>query len=437
MRYVFISIVVLFAIIAGIKPATAEYLTFSFSDPAGDSGGPIDLTGMNFSFDDTTGNYTVRLTSTQNNPFVGDFRASVNLFNPDLGTRNRNPSLFQDVLRDFNLSSPQTSLTYSGTNPVLESWHAGQRVAVSSGPFGSPDGGGAFGSGVMTLPVSNTPPFGRDLIGTTSNNNGDGNSFATIASAASRVLAHSVSVTTSGPDIRASFTPQDGSSLGQAAQMLGVDHFNWLQHITGSPSNWTYLRFTSGNPLETGTVLSLPLLDPDPDYPHSGIVIKLSNVVPITTGIITLPVGMDNKPFYYNENSIMNINNVSAHTSQTVLTFFDSPREPHNLLDLFGSQVSFQTQLVGVKADGSYVTWAGLGTNFTWSSNSTYFGESTSESIIRICTRGRGSTNSHIGRCIRRPHRIRSGTLLVHCFPYRIPLLRVVREPKITIFELD
>ncbi len=52
-------------------------------------------------------------------------------------------------------------------------------------------------------------------------------------------IANSVTVTSNGPMISATFQPGLGMTLAQAGAALGVDHFNWLQEITDMPSAWT------------------------------------------------------------------------------------------------------------------------------------------------------------------------------------------------------
>jgi len=106
--------------------AQAEPLVFSFADPVGDNTGAIDVTAMSFDFDNATGDYTITLTATTANPFVGQFRVNINLFNPDAITI---ANLFSDALNDFNLASPTTtSLTLTGTNPIF--WHGMQATGL-------------------------------------------------------------------------------------------------------------------------------------------------------------------------------------------------------------------------------------------------------------------------------------------------------------------
>jgi hypothetical protein len=135
----------------GPRSAQANQLTFSFSDPVGDQSGTVDLTGMTMNFDNATGNYNIVLTATAANPFVGTFRINVNLFNPDT---TADDCFFNDNQKDFNLTVATTSITLTGTNSKLLSWKAGDRVAISSLPFGNPPvpGVGAFASNVLNIP---------------------------------------------------------------------------------------------------------------------------------------------------------------------------------------------------------------------------------------------------------------------------------------------
>jgi YVTN family beta-propeller protein len=156
-------------------------LSFSFADPVGDHlqvtplrqlnppAGVIDVMGLHFTFENTTGDYEITLTASAANPFLGGFRVNVLLFNPEAGTTTQDPGSFLDQLNDFFLTTPSTEITVTGTDPRLLSWKAGDRVAacegasfVEFGPclggLGLPDGVAGFGTGVFTF--STPPPFG-------------------------------------------------------------------------------------------------------------------------------------------------------------------------------------------------------------------------------------------------------------------------------------
>lgn len=127
---------------------------FSFDDPVGDNTGPVDVVNMTLSFDKATGNYTIILTADSANPFRGDFRVNINLFNPDTGTTDPNPSFFQDVVNDFSLTTPTDTLTLTGRNPRLQAWNAGDRVATNSlGGGANPDNSSLFRSSVTGFPI--------------------------------------------------------------------------------------------------------------------------------------------------------------------------------------------------------------------------------------------------------------------------------------------
>lgn len=143
--------------LAGVGSADAANLTFAFADPAGDGHSSGDLQGMRVHFDDATGDYSIELRAHPTQPFLGDFRVNVNLFDPDLGTSDPDPAFFQDTGNDFNFAAPSTRILVTGTNSRLTSWNAGDRVAPNHEPFGSPSGGtGSFATGLMNLPGGGT-----------------------------------------------------------------------------------------------------------------------------------------------------------------------------------------------------------------------------------------------------------------------------------------
>jgi hypothetical protein len=134
-----------------------------FTDPIGDQGGQVDVMIMSLRFSNETGDYQLNLKSHPKNPFVGEFRICVHLFNPDTGTTAANPSVFDWCGSNsfFSLSEPRTNITLSGNNPRLTAWKAGDRVAVSGPePLGVPDIYTAFHSAVVDLSF----PFPRDVI---------------------------------------------------------------------------------------------------------------------------------------------------------------------------------------------------------------------------------------------------------------------------------
>jgi hypothetical protein len=107
----------------------AADLTFSYTDPVGDSTGTVDVTHMVVVFDTVTGNYKVTLTSTAAQPFLGVFRVNINLFD---ATRLPAHSFFADTLNDYNLATAKTKLILTGTNPNLAFWAAGDVVTTNT-----------------------------------------------------------------------------------------------------------------------------------------------------------------------------------------------------------------------------------------------------------------------------------------------------------------
>ncbi|MGR8921651.1 MAG: PEP-CTERM sorting domain-containing protein [Gammaproteobacteria bacterium] len=139
--------------LAWASSAPAIPLTLAVSDPAGDHTGAVDVLGLVLDFDNDSGAYEIRLTATAANPFAGDFRVNVNLFNPDTGTTAADPSFFSDDLNDLSLAVPVTVLRLSGISSSLLSWDAGDRVAFSGPvPLGVPDGLATFRTAVRDLP---------------------------------------------------------------------------------------------------------------------------------------------------------------------------------------------------------------------------------------------------------------------------------------------
>jgi hypothetical protein len=135
-------------------------LFFSFDDPVGDqypdsSSNPfdVDVTKMDFTFDDSTGYYEIVFTADDANPFQGDFRINVNLFNLDTGTTAQNPSFFQDTFNNYDLSTAVSTKTLTGTNTRLLEWDIGDRVIPTSvSDLGLPDGTFSFRTHVADLP---------------------------------------------------------------------------------------------------------------------------------------------------------------------------------------------------------------------------------------------------------------------------------------------
>lgn len=127
-------------------PSYSMAATISFTDPVGDHTGTVDVVGMDLNFD-VTGNYTIDLTADTANPFFGNFRININLFNATLD------EFFQSAFNDFNLVASQTSLSLSGTSAIIPDWLASHSIATSTlAGLGNPSGSTFFRSSVADLP---------------------------------------------------------------------------------------------------------------------------------------------------------------------------------------------------------------------------------------------------------------------------------------------
>jgi len=139
-------------------PSIGMAEVISFTDPVGDHTGNVDVIGMDFTFD-TTGSYTIDLTADNANPFVGDFRININLFNVTLD------EFFQDTFNDFSLAAAQTSLSLSGSDSLIADWLASHTVATSTlAGLGNPSSSSLFRSSVSNLPFDSIC-VSEDIIG--------------------------------------------------------------------------------------------------------------------------------------------------------------------------------------------------------------------------------------------------------------------------------
>lgn len=142
-----------------LLPSAAMAETISFVDPVGDHTGNVDVVGMDFTFDTTTGGYTIDLTADNANPFVGDFRININLFNVTLD------EFFQSTFNDFNLAAPQTSFSLSGADLNITDWLASHTIATSTlAGLGNPSSSSLFRSSVANLPFESIC-VSEDIIG--------------------------------------------------------------------------------------------------------------------------------------------------------------------------------------------------------------------------------------------------------------------------------
>ena len=131
--------------IGGAAQATPFSVTWLDVDDIGDATIGPDLLAITLTFDNATGDYTIRLTASAARPFEGNFRVNLNTFNVD------DASGFSDNSNDFVGVAPTTTFEYTDNSSVLLGWEAGDRVADCANvsrcntSFAIP---GAFASGI-------------------------------------------------------------------------------------------------------------------------------------------------------------------------------------------------------------------------------------------------------------------------------------------------
>ena len=180
-----------------------------------------------------------------------------------------------------------------------------------------------------------------------------------------------------GCGISASFAPNFGLTIGEAAQVCGFTNFNWQQYITSLPLPSPIKAAHSSVPLYTPPAF----LDPPPGGYEYELTARDQ-----ATGELIYPAGDNAYPYYYNPK--LNPGEAGqpeledhelGGTDGAELTFFDEPQDPC----LFGGAgvgttlcngsgagapetLQFRTNLVGIKPDGSPHD---LGVGFNWDSS--------------------------------------------------------------------
>jgi hypothetical protein len=205
---------------------------------------------------------------------------------------------------------------------------------------------------VTPIPVGGSTYFGLE------------NSVASAVSCQDAING-SVKPTANGPDISATFTPKQGLTLQQAAQLCGFQNFDWVQKITNLPDPSPYSAQNTGGAFDSSvngpvhlTSKSTPFNDP----PQGG-------------GYVYEGAPDNSYPFYYDVQSEL----PGQQTGGMVMTFSDEPKDTclpggaavktakcDNSEAPAGSYISFVTHLAGVNSDGSATD---LGIGFTWNSN--------------------------------------------------------------------
>jgi len=207
------------------------------------------------------------------------------------------------------------------------------------------------------------------------------------------VLCNSVTIYPTDPEtpgaIVAKFTPNSGLTLDEAAADCGVDHFNWLQTIVGLPAGWSAEKIIRSNEQVVGN-LSTPIFDPlenSVDYAMQIITpAGTKQVAPLAAGFF------DKNSCYYGEDWSTwwqpgNLHGTPQVAFSKALLFYDSPSRPD---DVSGPDVSisYLTQLVGVKADGTIVSFDAPGTIFAWTTNAAHDSDVHPEFILAMIPGG-------------------------------------------------
>jgi hypothetical protein len=172
--------------------------------------------------------------------------------------------------------------------------------------------------------------------------------FARIASPCEPIVRGAVTPVASGTVMSASFTPNFGLSLMEAAGLCGYDHFDYYQVVTNDP-----------NPPASKNAPTVPLTVPYVDPPLGGYAYQ--------------PAGDDNLPFYWNAAEL------ATNTTATTVSFSDAPAEPSLTAGQF---LGFTTTLVGVFPDN---TWDALyAWNWISDFNGTVGGASVRENTLPV-----------------------------------------------------
>lgn len=191
------------------------------------------------------------------------------------------------------------------------------------------------------------------------------------------ILSNSITLFPSDPDapgaIVAKFTPNNGLTLDDAASACGVDHFNWVQTVVALPAGWTAEKIFRSNGTLVGT-LDAAFYDPLDNSVDYALQIAtpagIKQVVPLASGF------RDKNPCYYGEDWAKwgqpgNLYGNPQVVFSKALTFYDRPSMPDDVWGL-GTSMSFLTQLVGVNADGTTVSFNAPGISFAWTTNAAH-----------------------------------------------------------------
>ncbi|MDM4764747.1 hypothetical protein [Pelomonas sp. SE-A7] len=133
--------------------ASAGPLQVQWTDPAGDTSSVGDLRKVQLNFDGVTGAWTAHWWADAANPFTGNVRFNLNLFDMALGNLGTAvaPQLSLSAMHDFGAGSA-LEYSYGGTAAYLANWHLGDPVSTGNGTN--------FYSGLVDL----NAPGSRDIL---------------------------------------------------------------------------------------------------------------------------------------------------------------------------------------------------------------------------------------------------------------------------------
>lgn len=296
---------------------------------------------------------TGRLFTGNPNPEAEPFKLILNSVDDSAGTVSMGLAMHWCYHHSFPDPLPNPDCTpYFIEFPNIFTWHEKDTIYIgssgttiaSTNPSDASDpslsgdvtpvAGNPSPSGSNTTPVTNTP---------SPSSSPDSTTCAAVVQDA--VLGPTIVRQTS---ILASFTPKQGYTLDQAAQLCGFRTFNWQQYILTWPLPSTL--FQTGNP----TPLSAPpaFFDPPPrGYAYQN---------PPNNAF----------PFYWNESgNPQDPYSLLANTVGNTINFVDNPANPClpggsgincGGFAPEGSYLGFQTNLVGIGRDGSATNISGF-----------------------------------------------------------------------------
>jgi hypothetical protein len=150
-----------------------------------------------------------------------------------------------------------------------------------------------------------------------------------------------------------------GISMGNVAQLLGVDHFNFKSEVTALPSGWEVS--IGGQVIKPfGGSLQSPLIDRIPAYSAGALVVT-------GAGMGIVPV-LKTSPSELGEGYFTN-SYAAAQNADSQITFGDKPAMPLGAYNA-GQSMSFQTTIIGVDQNGQTMEDYHLG--YRWNSDQTH-----------------------------------------------------------------